>query len=196
MAKTKKPKTVEQALLKDIRAHPDDLSYKLIYADWLEENNQEERAAFIRTFWNPPESVLPQAWVYAEPWDFTVLQEFPKDAPLAKRQVKAKRALHVFETFNSKGCLARFRSLQNPPSGYLAEVFCDPRRMALPFIDAYDWTKPPFALPAIVLPLVRVRRTLRHPHIGYTIEIEAPEPLRRLTQNETTAYRQRFEWGT
>jgi uncharacterized protein (TIGR02996 family) len=38
----------EDALLKAVIAEPDDDSPRLIYADWLEENGQEERAEFIR----------------------------------------------------------------------------------------------------------------------------------------------------
>lgn len=37
-----------EAFLKDIVENPDDDSVRLIYADWLEENGQAERAEFIR----------------------------------------------------------------------------------------------------------------------------------------------------
>jgi uncharacterized protein (TIGR02996 family) len=40
--------TDETALLAAIRATPDDDSPRLIYADWLDEHNQPERAEFIR----------------------------------------------------------------------------------------------------------------------------------------------------
>src|SRR5262249_44827492 len=40
--------TVEEAFLSDIRASPDDDGVRLIYADWLQENGQPERAEFIR----------------------------------------------------------------------------------------------------------------------------------------------------
>ncbi len=39
--------TTEQAFLSDIRASPDD-GVRLIYADWLQENGQPQRAEFIR----------------------------------------------------------------------------------------------------------------------------------------------------
>lgn len=38
----------EPALLAAIRAHPDEDTPRLIYADWLDENGQPERAEFIR----------------------------------------------------------------------------------------------------------------------------------------------------
>ena len=38
----------EQALLRAIRAAPEDDTVRLVYADWLEENGQPERAEFIR----------------------------------------------------------------------------------------------------------------------------------------------------
>src|SRR5262245_17894644 len=37
-----------QAFLPDIIANPDDDAPRLIYADWLEENGEPERAEFIR----------------------------------------------------------------------------------------------------------------------------------------------------
>src|SRR5262249_20347749 len=40
--------TVEEALLSDIRANPDDDRVRLIYADWLQENGQPQRAEVIR----------------------------------------------------------------------------------------------------------------------------------------------------
>jgi uncharacterized protein (TIGR02996 family) len=40
--------TVEQAFLSDIRESPDDDGLRLIYADWLQENGQPQRAEFIR----------------------------------------------------------------------------------------------------------------------------------------------------
>jgi uncharacterized protein (TIGR02996 family) len=38
----------EEALLRAICAHPDDDTPRLVYADWLDENSQPERAEFIR----------------------------------------------------------------------------------------------------------------------------------------------------
>jgi uncharacterized protein (TIGR02996 family) len=38
----------EEAFLADIAEHPEDDSLRLIYADWLEDSGQVERAAFIR----------------------------------------------------------------------------------------------------------------------------------------------------
>lgn len=40
--------STEQALLNAIRANPDDEAPRLIYADWLDEHDQSERAAFTR----------------------------------------------------------------------------------------------------------------------------------------------------
>jgi uncharacterized protein (TIGR02996 family) len=40
--------THEEAFLADIREHPDDDTPRLIFADWLEENGDPERAEFIR----------------------------------------------------------------------------------------------------------------------------------------------------
>jgi uncharacterized protein (TIGR02996 family) len=40
--------TAEQGFLSDIRANPDDDGVRLIYADWLQENAQAQRAEFIR----------------------------------------------------------------------------------------------------------------------------------------------------
>jgi uncharacterized protein (TIGR02996 family) len=40
--------TTEEAFLNDIRANPDDDGIRLIYADWLQEHGQPERAEFIR----------------------------------------------------------------------------------------------------------------------------------------------------
>ncbi len=40
--------THEEAFLEDIREHPDDDAPRLIFADWLEENGDQERAEFIR----------------------------------------------------------------------------------------------------------------------------------------------------
>jgi uncharacterized protein (TIGR02996 family) len=40
--------TVEEAFVPDIRANPDDDGVRLIFADWLEENGQLQRAKFIR----------------------------------------------------------------------------------------------------------------------------------------------------
>jgi uncharacterized protein (TIGR02996 family) len=40
--------TAEQGFLSEIRANPDDDGVRLIYADWLEENGQSQRAEFIR----------------------------------------------------------------------------------------------------------------------------------------------------
>jgi uncharacterized protein (TIGR02996 family) len=39
----------EEAFLRDISEHPDDDTPRLIYADWLEEHGDADRAAFIRT---------------------------------------------------------------------------------------------------------------------------------------------------
>jgi uncharacterized protein (TIGR02996 family) len=44
-----KPMTPDEAFLADIIAHPDDDTPRLIYADWLDEHGQPERAEFIRT---------------------------------------------------------------------------------------------------------------------------------------------------
>src|SRR4051812_18286256 len=41
--------THDEAFLKDIIEHPDDDAPRLIYADWLDEHGQTERAEFIRT---------------------------------------------------------------------------------------------------------------------------------------------------
>jgi uncharacterized protein (TIGR02996 family) len=40
--------TSDEAFLADIIAHPDDDAPRLVYADWLEENGQPDRAGFIR----------------------------------------------------------------------------------------------------------------------------------------------------
>jgi uncharacterized protein (TIGR02996 family) len=40
--------THEEAFLEDIREHPDDDAPRLIFADWLEENGDPDRAEFIR----------------------------------------------------------------------------------------------------------------------------------------------------
>lgn len=40
--------SIQQAFIQDIIAHPDDNGWRLVYADWLEENEQPERANFIR----------------------------------------------------------------------------------------------------------------------------------------------------
>jgi uncharacterized protein (TIGR02996 family) len=40
--------THDEAFLEDIIAHPEDDAPRLIYADWLEEHGQQERAEFIR----------------------------------------------------------------------------------------------------------------------------------------------------
>jgi uncharacterized protein (TIGR02996 family) len=40
--------STEEAFLSDIRANPDDDGVRLIYADWLQENGQPQRAEFIR----------------------------------------------------------------------------------------------------------------------------------------------------
>lgn len=40
--------TQDAGLLADICANPDDTDLRLIYADWLDENGQEERGEFIR----------------------------------------------------------------------------------------------------------------------------------------------------
>src|SRR5436309_2100877 len=42
------PMSTEQAFLADIVAHPDDDGPRLIFADWLDEHGQADRAAFIR----------------------------------------------------------------------------------------------------------------------------------------------------
>jgi len=39
---------VEDAFLRDILAHPEDDTPRLVFADWLEENGRPERAEFIR----------------------------------------------------------------------------------------------------------------------------------------------------
>jgi uncharacterized protein (TIGR02996 family) len=41
-------KSIEEVFIDDIRAHPDDDAPRLVYADYLEENGQPERARFIR----------------------------------------------------------------------------------------------------------------------------------------------------
>src|SRR5689334_22533376 len=41
--------THDEAFLKDICTNPDDDAPRLIYADWLDEHGQPERAEFIRT---------------------------------------------------------------------------------------------------------------------------------------------------
>src|ERR1043165_9690638 len=38
----------EEGLIADIREHPDDDSLRMIYADWLDEHEQQPRAEFIR----------------------------------------------------------------------------------------------------------------------------------------------------
>src|SRR5260370_26451208 len=40
--------TQDEAFLQDIIAHPDDDAPRLIYADWLADHGQPERAEFIR----------------------------------------------------------------------------------------------------------------------------------------------------
>jgi uncharacterized protein (TIGR02996 family) len=44
----KKKATLADAFLRDISEHPEDDAPRLIYADWLDENGQPERAEFIR----------------------------------------------------------------------------------------------------------------------------------------------------
>src|SRR5215471_8366549 len=39
---------IEQAFLADILEHPDDDAPRLVFADWLDENGDPERAEFIR----------------------------------------------------------------------------------------------------------------------------------------------------
>jgi uncharacterized protein (TIGR02996 family) len=43
-----RPVTHEDAFLADIVENPDDDGVRLIYADWLEDHGQPERAEFIR----------------------------------------------------------------------------------------------------------------------------------------------------
>jgi uncharacterized protein (TIGR02996 family) len=45
----------EIALLRGVAQHPDDDSIRLVYADWLEDNGQPERAEFIRLALGPPQ---------------------------------------------------------------------------------------------------------------------------------------------
>jgi uncharacterized protein (TIGR02996 family) len=55
------------ALLAAIRAHPDEDTPRLVYADWLEENGQSRRAAFIRAEIAYYQLILadtPANWVY------------------------------------------------------------------------------------------------------------------------------------
>jgi uncharacterized protein (TIGR02996 family) len=42
------PTDEQRALWTAIRAHPDDDTPRLVYADWLQENGDEPRAEFIR----------------------------------------------------------------------------------------------------------------------------------------------------
>src|SRR5262245_41972442 len=39
---------IEEGLLRDVLDHPDDDGVRLIYADWLEDNGEPDRAEFIR----------------------------------------------------------------------------------------------------------------------------------------------------
>ncbi len=40
--------TAEEAFLSDVRANPEDDGVRLIYADWLQDNGQPQRAELIR----------------------------------------------------------------------------------------------------------------------------------------------------
>src|SRR5947207_10628889 len=42
------PRPEVRAFLEDIREHPDDDTPRLIFADWLEDNGDADRAEFIR----------------------------------------------------------------------------------------------------------------------------------------------------
>jgi uncharacterized protein (TIGR02996 family) len=45
--------TPDEAFLADIIESPDDDTPRLVYADWLEDNDQPDRAAFIRVQCRP-----------------------------------------------------------------------------------------------------------------------------------------------
>ena len=42
------PSPIQQAFLRAIAEHPDDDSSRLVYADWLEENGDPEKAGYVR----------------------------------------------------------------------------------------------------------------------------------------------------
>jgi len=61
------------ALLKAILAHPEEDTPRLIYADWLQENGQHDRAEFIRLMCRPnmPHVTLKRVERGTSGWDIT-----------------------------------------------------------------------------------------------------------------------------
>jgi uncharacterized protein (TIGR02996 family) len=75
-------RTMPEAFLADIIAHPADDAPRLIYADWLEENGQPERAEFIR---------VQCRLLDAQPWPPMSLEDMER---LQKRERELLKANH------------------------------------------------------------------------------------------------------
>ena len=60
----------EQALLAAVRADPNDNTVRLVFADWLDEHDQPERAAWVRDleifWWMGPDYVSPLQQIVAQ----------------------------------------------------------------------------------------------------------------------------------
>lgn len=72
--------TEEEAMLVTIRANPDDDLPRLVYADWIQEHGDEERAVYIRV-----QCELAKVPGYPSGWDDS---KYPEAAALHRRMVE------------------------------------------------------------------------------------------------------------
>jgi uncharacterized protein (TIGR02996 family) len=93
----------ELAFLKAIQAEPTDTTAKLVYADWLEERGENEKAEWLRTVVTKPVDNDKFSWFqeYHDPWKSWVLSDFHLwDYTTAVALGQLQTALRVYAALN------------------------------------------------------------------------------------------------
>lgn len=122
--------TTGQAFLRAICANPDDVTPRLIYADWLEENGQEDRGIFIRIQCELAQTHDPHSDAY---WDGQ-LGDGPEHYQRRKALRRRERELRNEDFLDVLPGLARYYDPGSVEYGWLVKrVGQGSRRIAVEF---------------------------------------------------------------
>lgn len=197
----------ETALLKAIRKHPRDDTYKMIYADWLDEQGRAESAQAIRMLWGAYlEKPVAEYTFRIRPWDVTVAN--PDGQHL--HVTTCKDGLDVLTSFKA-GSRMRFRVdplYTGPPRAtaqrnHLAGLIWLHEKELVGSLITVFYQRNVRCLIQRIVPLARVRRIILyalHRRVrglsSCIMEVEYPEPFRPLTEQERLAYQEEHHKAT